>query len=291
MPRTYVITGAGSGIGAATAALLREGGDTVVGVDLRNSDVTGDLSTPDGRRAAAEAALDAAGGRVDAVIASAGIAAPQALTAAVNFYGVTEFLEALRPTLARSEAPRAAVVSSMSSLQPNAPHLVEALLSSTEEEALGIAEQLAADPQLGNLIYASSKRALSRWVRARSVTPEWAGAGIPLNAVAPGIVRTPMTADLLATPESVAFLDAVVPMPLNYHQPAESIAALLIWLTSPQNTHCAGQTIYCDGGSDVVLRGEDAWSWADPRVNEYFQRLSVGGAGAAGEGATPAPTA
>ncbi|HRO95220.1 SDR family oxidoreductase [Citricoccus sp.] len=276
MSRTYVITGAGSGIGATTATLLRESGDTVVGVDLKNSDVTGDLATPTGRRTAAQAAIEAAHGRVDAVIACAGISLPQAMTAAVNYYGATQFLEALRPTLAQSEAPRAAVVSSMSSLQPNSPQLVEALLTGTEEAALGIAEQLAADPKTGNLIYASSKRALSRWVRAQSITPEWAGAGIPLNAVAPGIVSTPMTAQLLATPESVAYLDTVVPMPLNYHQPPESIANLLIWLTSPQNTHCAGQTIYCDGGSDIVLRGEDAWSWADPQVNDYFAQLSPG---------------
>ena len=139
-----------------------------------------------------------------------------------------------------------------------------------------MAEQLAADPQTGNLIYASSKRAVSRWVRAQSVTPDWAGAGIPLNAVAPGIVTTPMTEALLSTPESAAFVDSVVPMPLNYHQAPESIASLLIWLTSVENTHCAGQTIYCDGGSDVVLRGEDAWGWADQRVGEYFQQLASG---------------
>lgn len=277
MARTYIITGAGSGIGAATARLLREAGSTVVGVDIRNSDITADLSTPEGRRDGAAAALEAAGGTVDAVIASAGISLPTPLTAAVNFYGVTEFLEALRPVLAKSDSPRAVVVTSMSSLQPNSAELVEALLTASEPAALEIAERIAADPQAGGLIYASSKRAISRWVRAKSVTPEWAGAGIPLNAVGPGIVTTPMTEELLATSESVAFLDAVVPMPLNYHQPPESIASLLIWLTSPENTHTAGQTIYCDGGSDVMLRGDDAWSWADARVGEYFQQLMSGG--------------
>src|SRR5690606_11798940 len=146
----------------------------------------------------------------------------------------------------------------------------------TEAEAVAVAERLAADPRTGSLIYASTKRAVSRWARAMSVTSAWAGAGIPLNVVAPGIVTTPMTADLLTSPESTAFVDAVVPMPLNYHQPPESIANLLVWLTSPENTHCAGQTIYCDGGSDVVLRGEDAWSWADALVGEYFQGLMAG---------------
>ncbi|MBD8061956.1 SDR family oxidoreductase [Oceanitalea stevensii] len=279
MARTYVITGAGSGIGATAARLLREAGATVVGVDLRGSDVTADLSTPAGRQEAVAAVLEATGGRVDAVIASAGVSLPSALTVSVNYYGVTELLTALRPTLAQSEAPRAVVVSSMSSLQPNCPPLVEALLGADEATAREIAEQLAADPQTGNLIYASSKRAISRWVRAQSVTAEWAGAGIPLNAVGPGIVTTPMTEELLASPESTAFVDAVVPMPLNYHQPPESIANLCIWLTSVENSHCAGQTIYCDGGSDVVLRGEDAWSWADATVGEYFGQLMAGAEG------------
>jgi len=276
MARTYVITGAGSGIGAAAARLLREAGATVVGVDLKGGEVTADLSTPEGRREGAAAALEAAGGKVDAVIASAGVSLPTALTVSVNYYGVTEFLTALRPALAQSEAPRVVVVSSMSSLQPNYPPLVDALLSSNEAAAREIAEQLAADPQTGNLIYASSKRAISRWVRAQSVTEEWAGAGIPLNAVGPGIVTTPMTEGLLSSPESTAFVDAVVPMPLNYHQPPESIANLCIWLTSVENSHCAGQTIYCDGGADVVLRGEDAWGWADARVGKYFQGLMAG---------------
>ncbi|WP_152189042.1 SDR family oxidoreductase [Georgenia satyanarayanai] len=276
MARTYVITGAGSGIGAAAARLLREAGATVVGVDLRGSDITADLSTPTGREEAVAAVLETTGGTVDAIIASAGVSLPSALTVSVNYYGVTEFLTALRPALARSQAPRAVVVSSMSSLQPNHPPLVEALLGADETTAREIAEQLAADPQTGNLIYASTKRAISRWVRARSVTAEWAGAGIPLNAVGPGIVTTPMTAELLASPESTAFVDAVVPMPLNYHQPPESIANLCIWLTSVENSHCAGQTIYCDGGADVVLRGEDAWSWADPTVEEYFGQLVAG---------------
>ena len=91
----------------------------------------------------------------------------------------------------------------------------------------------------------------------------WAGSGIPLNAVAPGTVITPMTRELLTTPEGAAMVDASVPMPLNYHQPADSIAKLLVWLTSAENTHMAGQTIYCDGGADASLRGDDIWSWND----------------------------
>lgn len=263
MTRTYVVTGSASGIGAATTELLRSQGHTVIGVDLAGAEVEGDLSTHEGRLAAASAAVEAADDGIDAVIACAGISAPISKTMSINFFGVTEFLSALQPTLSLADAPRAAVVSSMASLQPVSPELVEAALAGDEARAIEIGDRLAATPEAGFLNYSSSKRAVSRWVRRESVTPAWAGAGIPLNAVAPGTVITAMTAGLLESPEGLAMVDAAVPMPLNYHQPASSIAELLVWLTSPVNTHMAGQTIYCDGGADAVLRGDDIWSWND----------------------------
>ncbi len=265
MPRTYILTGAGSGIGLATATLVRERGDVAIGVDLKGAEVTADLSTPEGRRDGAMHALELAAGNVDAVIACAGIAAPIAKTVQVNYFGTVEFLEAVRPALARSASPRAAVVSSMASLQPNFPALVDALLARDEERAVQIGTELAEQgPQVGYLNYSSSKRALSRWVRHAAISDEWAGAHIPLNAVAPGTVTTPMTADMLQTGEGRKTVDDSVPMPLNYHQGPEVIARLLLWLTSEENTHCAGQTIYCDGGADATLRGDDVWSWNDP---------------------------
>lgn len=265
MTRTYVVTGSASGIGATTARILRERGETVIGVDLRDADVEADLSTREGRLQAAAAVTDLAGGRVDAVIACAGISAPIPATISVNFFGVTELLEALLPALRASDAPRAAVVSSMASLQPNSPEMVEAALAGDEARAREIAQTFVSDdPMTGYVVYPSSKRALARWVRRESITEAWAGSGIPLNAVAPGTVVTPMTAELLATPEGAAMVDASVPMPLNHHQPPESIAHLLIWLTGVENTHMAGQVIYDDGGADATLRGDDVWSWNDP---------------------------
>jgi len=259
--RTYVVTGAASGIGAATADLLRERGHRVVGVDLRNAEVNADLSTPEGRSAAVAETVSQSGGRIDAVIAAAGISAPKALAVAVNFFGVTGYLEGLLPVLAQSSAPRAVVVSSMASLQPNSKDLVEAMLSGDEQRALQLGNALEAEgPQTGYLNYPSSKRAISRWVRRECITQAWAGACIPLNAVAPGTVITNMTRELLATEEGRKMVDASVPMPLNYHSEAKVIAQLLAWLTSEENTHVTGQTIYADGGADATLRGDDIWS-------------------------------
>jgi enoyl-[acyl-carrier-protein] reductase (NADH) len=48
-------------------------------------------------------------------------------------------------------------------------------------------------------------------------------------------------------------------MPLNGYLEPENVADLLIWLTSEANSHVTGQTIYIDGGSDAVIRGDDIW--------------------------------
>ncbi|HET6673282.1 MAG TPA: SDR family oxidoreductase [Agromyces sp.] len=269
MTRTYVVTGSASGIGAATNRALDEQGHRVIGIDLRDADIEVDLSTAEGRATAVTRAIELSGGVIDGVIACAGISAPKPVTISVNYFGVTEVLTGLLPALRASSAPRATVVSSIASIHPNSPELVELALAGDESAALSAAEALAAQgPEVGYLVYPSSKRALSRWVRRESISEAWAGAGIPLNAVAPGTVLTPMTEGLLDNPEGLAMVDAAVPMPLGYHQPAESIANLLVWLTSEQNTHMAGQTIYCDGGGDATLRGDDIWSWADSKPAE-----------------------
>lgn len=70
---TYAVTGSASGMGAASAARLREAGHRVVGVDLRDADVTADLGTADGRRHAADEILRLCGGALDGVAAVAGV--------------------------------------------------------------------------------------------------------------------------------------------------------------------------------------------------------------------------
>lgn len=252
--RTYVVTGAASGIGAATTALLRSRGHRVVGVDLRGSDIDADLSNEAGRGSLADAVREAVGDTVDGVIAVAGVALPTSLTARVNYFGAIATLEGLLPLLQNSPAPRAAVVASFSALQQNDAELVSLLRSGDEDAAVARADRLTADG-LGDLIYPSTKRAIAEWVRERAVTPEWAASGIPLNAVGPGIILTPMTEPLLATPEGRDALMQVVPMPLAGPARPEAIAEVLAWLTDAPNAHMTGQVVFVDGGADAVIRG------------------------------------
>ncbi|MCH6469726.1 SDR family oxidoreductase [Sinomonas sp. 5-5] len=96
-------------------------------------------------------------------------------------------------------------------------------------------------------------------MRREAANQRWAGSGIPLNAVAPGIIATPMTADLISTEQGREVLLQNVPMPLNGIADPIVVARLLAWLGSEENTHVCGQIIYVDGGSDVVLRGDAVW--------------------------------
>jgi hypothetical protein len=48
-------------------------------------------------------------------------------------------------------------------------------------------------------------------------------------------------------------------MPLAGPYEPAAAAALLAWLASEANGHITGQTIFIDGGADVVLRGDAVW--------------------------------
>ncbi|MEU2657740.1 SDR family oxidoreductase [Streptomyces sp. NPDC007325] len=258
MPRTYLVTGAASGIGAATTALLRERGHTVLAADLEDGDLRADLSTAEGRAALVAGARDLTGGRLDAVVSCAGVAHFDPLTIRVNHFGAVATLEGLRPLLAAGRDPRALVVGSIDSVHPTDPALMAAADAGDEPAAVAAA-RAAVDRGEGHLVYSSSKASVSRWVRRTAPGDAWAGAGIPLNAVAPGVVLTPLTRPLLGDPATRALVERAVPMPLHGHSRPEQLAPLIAWLTSPENTLVTGQVVFADGGADAVLRGDRTW--------------------------------
>ena len=96
---TTVITGAGSGIGAAIRRRLEAQGDTVIGVDLKNAEVIADLSEPLDRRAAVDAVLERCDRTLDRLVTCAGIGSnvrPASRIAAVNYFGSVEVVVADR---------------------------------------------------------------------------------------------------------------------------------------------------------------------------------------------------
>ncbi|WP_377321963.1 SDR family oxidoreductase [Pimelobacter simplex] len=261
--RLLAVTGSASGIGATTAAMLRARGDRVIGVDLRDAEVCADLSTADGRAEAvagiaALAGADGAdgpavpeGGALDGLITCAGLSRAGAPQVSVNYFGTVDLVLGLRPLLAAAPAPRVALVSSISSTQPSDPAIVAACLAGDESAALAAAEAAVAAGR-PHEIYSSTKLALHRWLRGAAVSADFAGAGIAVNAIAPGVVLTPMTAELVANPDWKRVMDAAVPMPLNGYAPPEAIAHALLWLVAAENSHMAGQVVFVDGGAAAL---------------------------------------
>ncbi|MFD6832967.1 SDR family oxidoreductase [Streptomyces diastaticus] len=256
MPRTIVVTGSGSGIGAALATLFRDRGDRVIGVDLRGGEIDADLSTAQGRARAAAAAARAAGGVVDAVVTCAGVSVPGGAMVSVNYFGTTEFVTALRPALAAAPRARVVLIGSVSGTQPHDPAVVAACLAGDEDKALTLAGRAIAGGRAQQL-YPSSKAALAQWARRTAVAEGWADAGIPVNVVAPGIVLTPMSAGLFHDPRMKKIMDKAVPMPLNGYSRPEDIARVVLFLASDANSHITGQVLYVDGGAEATLRGPE----------------------------------
>jgi NAD(P)-dependent dehydrogenase (short-subunit alcohol dehydrogenase family) len=251
--RTYVITGSASGIGAATASMLRDQGARVIGCDLRDADVIADLSTPAGRRSLVDQVTRC--GPIDAVLAVAGGGRTRLLE--TNYFGAVATLEGLRPLLARSEAPRAVAVSSTSSLAPADDRVLRACASGDEVTATALVDT---EPSLRDAAYGMAKRALNGWVRRTAPTPAWAGVGIALNAVAPGVVDTPAAAWILADDEVRTHIEAVAPQPFGgFPGRPEWVGHLLSWLAGPENCFVTGQVIFADGGAEATLLGDRQW--------------------------------
>lgn len=254
---TFALTGAASGMGEATARLLRAAGHQVIGIDLRDADIVADLATPAGRQAAIDGVRGASGGKLDGAAMFAGVGGatgrPASLLVSVNYFGAVELLDAFRPLLAAAGQSAAVAISSNSATcQPGWPQeLVAACLSGDEAQARAVSdegESVAA--------YPATKLALARWVRRHAPAAEWAGAGIRLNAVAPGLIETPFVAETRSDPV-LGPLIGMFPLPLGRGGTAEEIAGLVTFLLGPAGRFFCGSVICCDGGTEALLRPDD----------------------------------
>lgn len=251
---TIAFTGSAGGMGVATRAVLEAAGHRVIGVDVRDAEVIADVSTVEGRAAMVAAVAESCGGVLDGLVAAAGISsngANEDLVVSINYFGAVAALDGLRPLLAKGTNPSAIAISSNSTTtQDHIPLAsVEACIAGDEPAARAAAKGA---PMCG---YPASKLALAHWVRANAITSDWIGCGIRLNAIAPGLIATPMTAG--GGVEFVLGLGDTYPVPIQRAGTAEEVAGLLAYLLSPAAAFFVGSVVFMDGGTDATLRTRD----------------------------------
>lgn len=250
----FAMTGGATGIGASLRSMLQARGDEVIVVDIKEGDIVADLSTGEGRRAAVEGIRQRAPDGLDGFIPCAGlppVARPLSLIAQVNYFAVTQTVEGLLDLLEKRRGSVLLVSSNSAPMIPTGDSFVQACLSGNEEEACE--DIMGRD---GHTAYAGSKRAITVWMRRKVV--EFAGRGIRINAVAPGITMTPLAEQVFADEEMGQLMkDFGDSVPLGATARPEQIANTMLFMLSPQADFLAGSVFFVDGGSDAMMRPDD----------------------------------
>jgi NAD(P)-dependent dehydrogenase (short-subunit alcohol dehydrogenase family) len=221
---TSVVTGGASGIGLAVVERLRAAGDKVVVWDLRDCDITCDISDPESVHAAMEQTI-AAAGTPQRFITCAGIGASGML--------LEQSPEDWRHVLDVN------LTGTWLAMRAGAAAMVESKMRGSIVAVSSISGTLS-DRNMG--AYCVSKAGIDMLVRVAAA--EWGTFGIRVNAIGPGVTRTPM----LAKPEGLpGWVEGLTERTaLGRLGEADDVAEAIVALS--EMSWVTGQTLFADGG-------------------------------------------
>lgn len=242
-----IVTGAGSGIGAACVRRLHGEGADVVAVDVTREAVEKIVSEFNGSPRIAGEVLNVCNqsealrlaaktrerlGYLNGLINCAGITGvanvldvePEKLdhVLAVNLGGTVNMCQAFVRAVQNDIGPRAIVN------------------ISSGAGVMGVPNRLP---------YVASKFAVSGITK--SMSPELGPLGIRVNAVAPGMTKTPLVSYMLSDPEAVARINAA--HPIGRMGEPEEIAAVIVFLLTDDASFMTGAIVSVDGGQTACL--------------------------------------
>jgi 3-oxoacyl-[acyl-carrier protein] reductase len=233
-----LVTGGSRGIGAAIARMLAADG-WAVAVNYRNGEAEAD---------AVVAAIESAGGR--AVALGADVADPAAagplleqaaealgapVLALVNNAGVRA--DGLALSLS-DEDWQVVLDTNLGATYRLTRTALRAMIRARFGRVINIASVVGPRANAGQANYAASKAAVIAFTKTAAV--EVARRGVTINAVAPGLIATEMTADIPG-----AMLERV---PAQRAGSPEEVGAVVAFLASAAAGYITGTTIYVDGG-------------------------------------------
>jgi NAD(P)-dependent dehydrogenase (short-subunit alcohol dehydrogenase family) len=233
-----LVCGAAGGIGSACVELLAARGDDVSGVDRDSIDI----AVPGGAERAVEYALDTLGG-LDGVVHAVGMSGRRLGDGPVSTCTDEAWREVLRVNL---DSVRWLLRAALPVLGRAAPAPTRAAGGAGGGSIVVVGSALARtlDADFLTAAYAAGKAAAETLVRLAAF--EGAPAGIRVNAVAPGLVDTPMAGRAVSDPRIQERLGTL--MPLGGVVPASEVAAAVGWLLSPASARVTGAVVPVDGG-------------------------------------------
>jgi NAD(P)-dependent dehydrogenase (short-subunit alcohol dehydrogenase family) len=241
--RTFLVTGGGSGLGAATARELAGAGGSIVLADVdteHGEEVANELGTAARfvdtdvtDEAAVTAALDAVGGELHGVVNCAGIGWAERVVGREGPHDLERFARVVQVNLIGTFNVIRLAAARMTQNEPTA--------SGERGVIVNTASVAAFDGQIGQVAYSASKAGVHGITLP--VARELGRFGIRVCTIAPGIFDTPMMAR--ASEEVRESLHAQVPWPPRFGQPAE-YATLVRHIV--ENEMLNGETIRLDGG-------------------------------------------
>lgn len=242
--KVALVTGAGSGIGRASAERFAAEGARVAVVDLKGAEEVA-------------AAIEAAGG--EAIALATDVADEEAVaamaTAAIERFGRVDVLMnnagVLDDYLAAADMPTA-VWERVLGVNLNAQFFTaRALLPQMVERGAGAIVNVASTAGLnggnGGAAYTASKHAVIGFTR--QLCFDYARKGIRCNVLCPGAVETGMTKEIFASPDA-AVMEAVESAPIGRWAQPEELAAAALFLASDEASFVNGAVYLVDGGFD-----------------------------------------